>query len=157
MEQTATGVSVSISGSSASGGTSVSVTSAYYGSVNPGVASVSLGNAVYYDVSVQGISDGMATISITGTSGQTTMQYWNGAQWVSASDVTVSGDTITGTIPVADLTGTPIVLGSPVFVMPESPIGALMALSACFAAVAAFTAFKKKTGKQPSAIRRNIA
>jgi len=30
-------------------------------------------------------------------------------------------------------------------------------LSACFAAVAAFATFKKKTGKQPSALRRSIA
>jgi len=159
VDQTATtGVSVSISGSSASDGTSVVVTTTDYGSLSPpGVATVSLGNAAYYDVNVQGISNGTATITITGTSGQTTMDYWDGTQWVPASGVTYTADTITGTIPVSALTGTPIALGSPVFVTPESPIGALMALSACFAAVAAFATFKKKTGKQPSALRRSIA
>ncbi len=77
------------------------------------------------------------------------MEYWNGAQWVLASDISVSGDTITGRIPVEFLTVTPIALGSPVFVTPESPLGALLALSACFAAVAAFTAFNKKTKNSP--------
>jgi hypothetical protein len=145
VDQTATtGVSVGISGSSAPDGTSVLVTSIYYGSVNPGLASVNLGNTVYYDVKVQDISDGTATISFTGTSGQTTMQYWNGEQWIPASDVTVSGSTITGNIPIASLTGTPIALGSePLFVTPEYPIGPLLALFACFAAIASFTAFKK--------------
>jgi hypothetical protein len=60
-------------------------------------------------------------------------------------------------IPIEFLTGTPIALGSPVFVMPESPLGVLLALSVCFVAVAAFTAFKKKMGKQPAAIRRNVS
>ncbi len=66
MDQTATtGISVSISGSSASNGTPVSITTTDYGSVNPGAGAITLGNAVYYDVRVQGISNGMATITIT--------------------------------------------------------------------------------------------
>jgi hypothetical protein len=113
VDQTATtGVSVSISGSSASDGTPVSITSTDYGSANPGVGAVSLGYAVYYDVRVQGISDGMATITFTGISNQMLMLYWNGAQWVLASDITSLGDTITGTIPVSALTGTPIAVGT---------------------------------------------
>jgi hypothetical protein len=64
-------------------------------------------------VNVQGISDGTATVCITnsGVLCQTTMQYWNGAQWVMAADVVVSLNTICGDIPVSALTGTPIAIG----------------------------------------------
>jgi hypothetical protein len=114
MDQTSlTGVSVSITGSSAPDGTSVTIATTKLGGVSTDVIQVGTSPAAYYDVNVQGISDGTATVCITnsGLLGQTTMQYWNGAQWVMATDVVVSGNTICGNIPVSALTGTPIAIG----------------------------------------------
>jgi hypothetical protein len=51
-------------------------------------------------------------ITIANTSGQTIMQYWDGTKWELANNMTVSGNTTTGNIPVAALTGTPIAVGS---------------------------------------------
>jgi len=108
-----TGVSVSIVGSTAPDGTSVAIATTTLSGVSTDVVQVGTNPAAYYDVNVQGISDGTATICITnsGVLGQTMMQYWNGAQWVMATDVVVSGNTICGNIPVSALTGTPIAIG----------------------------------------------
>jgi len=108
-----TGVSVSIAGSSAPDGTSVTIATATLSGVPTGVIQVGTIPAAYYDVNVQGINDGIATIYITNNAvtSQTTMQYWNGAQWIQATDVVVSGNTIRGNIPVSALTGTIIAIG----------------------------------------------
>jgi hypothetical protein len=41
------------------------------------------------------------------------MQYWNGASWTSASNIAVSGTTITGDMPISALEGTSIAIGTP--------------------------------------------
>lgn len=69
----------------------------------------------YYDVSVDGISGGKATISITNDSvekGKARMQYWGGEGWVDVPGASVSDHTISGDIPVSSLHGTPIVVGT---------------------------------------------
>jgi hypothetical protein len=108
-----TGVSTTISDSSAPDGTSVAITTAALSGAPTGVVQVGTTSAAYYDVNIQGISDGTASVCITnsGVLSQTTMQYWNGVQWVMATNVVVSGDTICGDIPVSALTGTPIAIG----------------------------------------------
>jgi hypothetical protein len=42
------------------------------------------------------------------------MEYWNGTSWENAYDYSMSGNTVCGTVPVSALSGTPIVIGSPV-------------------------------------------
>jgi hypothetical protein len=108
-----TDVLVDISGSSSQDGTLVTITTIKLIGVPNGITQVSTTPAAYYDVNVQGINDGIATIYITNNAvtSQTTMQYWNGAQWIQATDVVVSGNTIRGNIPVSALTGTIIAIG----------------------------------------------
>ena len=70
----------------------------------------------YYDLSITGLSAGTATLCITGSlvTSTTTMMYWNGNMWVSASSITVVGDEICGQIPVTalDTPSTPVVIGT---------------------------------------------
>jgi len=108
-----TGVRVSITGASASNGASVAIATAVLNGVPTGVVQVGTTPVAYYDVNVQGISDGTANVCIThsGVLGQTIMQYWDGTQWKAASNIAVSGNTICGNIPVSALTGTIIAIG----------------------------------------------
>ncbi len=68
----------------------------------------------FYDVSVQGIKDGAATVYITNDAVQSgaKMQYWDGSKWVDSGNQSVQGNTISGEIPVRSLRGTPIVIGT---------------------------------------------
>lgn len=69
----------------------------------------------YYDVSIDGISDGTATVSITNDGVQknkTRIQYWGGANWVDVTAANVTDHTISADIPVRSLHGTPIVVGT---------------------------------------------
>lgn len=118
-----TGVSVSITDSSSPDGTSVAIATAALSGAPTGVVQVGTTPAAYYDVNVQGIHEGTATVCITnsGVLSQTTMQYWNGAQWVKASNAFVSGNTICGNIPVSALTGTIIAIGPTS--APSPPVG----------------------------------
>jgi hypothetical protein len=111
--QTTTGTTVIISGSSAPDATPVSITTTALSGAPTGMVQVSTTPAAYYDVKVQGIADGTATVCIAnnGVLAQTIMQYWNGAYWLKASNVVVSGDKIYGDIPVSALTGTIIAIG----------------------------------------------
>lgn len=115
-QTTQAGVSVSIRGSSDPNGTPVAIATAQLNGWQPsgtGISQATTGPAAYYDVYVQGASDGTATISIAndGVLGQTTIEYWNGTQWLEATDVSVSASAVTGNIPVSALNGTIIALG----------------------------------------------
>jgi hypothetical protein len=80
-----------------------------------GLVQVGTTSVTYYDVSVEGISDGMARVRITNSdvTALTTIQYWDGKQWKDASDESTSGNTIIGTIPVSALKGTIVAIGTP--------------------------------------------
>ena len=106
-----TGVGVTISGSSAPPGTSVTITTEDLSSPSNHVGVSGLMGTQYYDVEILGITDGSARVCITSSSAPQLLQYWNGASWVSAAGVSVSGDIICGDIPVSALTGTNIVIG----------------------------------------------
>ena len=117
------GVAVGITGSTAPSGTGVTISSTNYGSTQPsGTGAIELTgspqyyNSIevtdspqYYDVNVSSTSGlgagAMAEVSITSPSvtANSTMQYWYNGIWNSASNVSVSGTTITGDIPVAAL------------------------------------------------------
>jgi hypothetical protein len=121
-QTSATDVSVDITGSSAANGTMVTISTDDLSSPGPGIGSVTLNDARYYDVKVSGISDGTARICIEDTEANSNavMEYWNGTSWLGASNMVVSGGTACGDIPVAALTGTNIVVGNPVPSVPPS-------------------------------------
>ncbi|MDE1838734.1 MAG: hypothetical protein KGH87_02325, partial [Thaumarchaeota archaeon] len=108
-----TGIKVTISGSSAGDGTPTTIITSDLISPFAGVGTSGLPNPKYFDVHVSGIADGTANICITVASGTpTTMQYWSGASYTSASSITVTGSTICGNIPVSALTGTNVAVGT---------------------------------------------
>jgi len=91
--------------------------------LDSGVGTSNLTGPSYYDVVVMGITTGNAQvcISFTSASSSTTMQYWSGTAWTSASNITMNGPTVCGTISVSALTGTNIALGNAV--QPVPPVG----------------------------------
>jgi hypothetical protein len=112
-QSTATGVSVIITESSASDGTTVTLSSTNLGSSQPvGTGSTGL-DPQFFDVQVTGISDGTADVYITssGVTSTSVMEYWFDSQWVSLESQAVTGTTICGVVPVADLGQTPVVIG----------------------------------------------
>jgi hypothetical protein len=111
----ATGVGVDISGTSATG--PVTITISDYGGTPPavGVDPNLLGAfGHYYDVSVSGATDGSAEICVPPSNGATVMDYYGSSTpaWTPANGVTLSAAQICGNIPLP-LTGTPIVIGTP--------------------------------------------
>jgi len=123
-DQTATtGVSVQITGSTATNGTPAAINTQDLSAPSTGVGTVSLSGAKFYDVVVTGVTSGTAKVCIkyASASSSTTMQYWSGTAWTSATGITVNGGTICGQIPVSALTGTNIAVGNPVLPVPPTP------------------------------------
>jgi YVTN family beta-propeller protein len=120
-----TGISVTITGSGSGNGTPVGISTRDLSSLSTGVGTVNLGDAKYYDVLVTGITDGNANICINYASAtsSTTMQYWSGSTWTSASNIKVNGGTICGQIPVSALKGTNIAIGTLVQGVSPGPFG----------------------------------
>ncbi|HEY6283628.1 MAG TPA: hypothetical protein VIW22_06865 [Nitrososphaerales archaeon] len=73
-----------------------------------------LRNIYFFDVMVQGVSNGTARVTITHVSVKpgTQMQYWNGKSWTDVANLSVRGHAISGDIPVRALKGTAIVIGT---------------------------------------------
>jgi hypothetical protein len=132
INQLGNGVMLTITGAS---GTNVVVTSQNQTTAAPmGLGSLNISSALFYDVMINGISNGTALLCIMdshASEGMTGgMQYWNGTNWAFAGNQTISQATQTnslngtssmvtsstlslcGDIPVADLTGTPIGVGT---------------------------------------------
>jgi len=129
-DSTSTGVSVAISGTSATG--TVTITTSNDGTTPPPTGAVSLNGATYYDAEVSGATDGTALVCISPASGATTMEYYNGATWVSATGITTPDNSVCGNIPVSALTGTPLAIGNPTSTapVPEFPFGLFALLAA---------------------------
>jgi len=68
----------------------------------------------FYDVRVEGITGGTAKIGITfyEVKSDSPLQYWDDKVWADVMNRSVSGNTISGDIPVDALHKTPIVLGT---------------------------------------------
>ena len=120
-QSSVTGIYVQITGSSAPDGTSVTITSTDLNKNPSGTTNVMLAGGSFYDVQVSQIpslgSGAFATVCVSNsrvTGATSLMKYWNGTSWVDAYDVSTSEDVICGTMPVSVLSGTPIVIGSPV-------------------------------------------
>ena len=115
MEGTRTeAVKVSITGSKPSGGPVV-VKHESFGSRRPSDAGKEgLGSAVFFDVFVDGLSEGSAVVSITHDSitGAHRVNHWDGQRWVDHPERKTDGKTITAEFKVSDLRGTPIAIGT---------------------------------------------
>ncbi|OLC33243.1 MAG: hypothetical protein AUH84_07305 [Thaumarchaeota archaeon 13_1_40CM_4_38_7] len=115
IQQSTTGVNVTVSGASVPC-CGVSVTSVNYGTAQPAATGpLSIDQIGFYDVKIIGISDGTALVCISNpniTMQTNVMQYWFNGIWNDASNPTVSGNIICGSIPVSALNGTPIVIGT---------------------------------------------
>jgi hypothetical protein len=116
-----TGVSVMVTGSSLPNSGQITLTSTYYGDSQPsGTGNVSLGQAVFYDVSVASSSgalgsdvNAVVSISNPGFNSSSVAEYYNGAAWVSVATKFSAPETLSATITASALTGTPIVVGIP--------------------------------------------
>jgi hypothetical protein len=129
------GLIVNFTGAS---GTNVAVISQNQTTSAPfGLGSISVASAVYYDVMVNGLSNGTARICVANghvdRSMKGGMEYWNGSSWAFAQSQTLSESVRTmttdanqsmttspslafilcGDIPVASLSGTPLGTGTP--------------------------------------------
>jgi hypothetical protein len=86
-----------------------------FGSERPvGVNQESLRSPLFFDVSVEGVSGGKATVYIThkDVTGNHKLHHWDGNKWVNHAERLVSKNTISAEFDVAHLHGTPIVIGT---------------------------------------------
>ena len=115
MEGTRTeAVRVSVAGSKPSGGPIV-VKHESFGSKRPSnVDKERLGSPMFFDVFVDGLSEGSAVVSITHDSitGAHRVHHWDGRRWVDHAERKIDGKTITAEFKVSDLRGTPIAIGT---------------------------------------------
>ena len=107
-----TGVSVIISG--ANGISNVTVTTSRLSGPGAGVSLASSGTVSYFDVDVVLPSGSTAPTGATvqvcltdpSVTSSSTLQYYSGGSWQSATSVKVTGTQICGTVPLSALTGT---------------------------------------------------
>lgn len=112
------GMNVSVSGLTGITG-SLNITTETLNSPSSGVVTISSPNNVfYYDVHIAlpaGASTPSAcsaaiSISNSFVTSTDTLDYWTGSAWAQASGVSISGNTITGSIPCSALTGTNVAI-----------------------------------------------
>jgi hypothetical protein len=157
---TATGVKVTLTGSSLPDGSQINVTSIYYGSdppevhvVNSPTATISLSGIAFYDIKVTLAngeplgSDVNALVYISnpcfeGADQLPLLFCWNNETWAPINTQTVEVDTLFGPFRASQLCGTLIGVGAlhvdiiPVNVIPECPLGTFLAVLTCLAAFA---------------------
>jgi len=111
-----TGITVAITGSSAADGSPATVTSTAATPSQLEVGSLNLGNPQFFDIQVGSSpplgTAALATVCISPAGGATEMEYYSGGAWNKAVDVAYSFATTCGTIPVSDLSGTLLVVGT---------------------------------------------
>jgi len=117
-----TGVTVTITGSSAARGTPVIVTSQVLSGKPPPVTPVNMTKTLFLNVWIDGVRDGDAYVCAFDrfADSSTTMRYWTGSGWMTPSHLSVSGKTICGSVPLPFQFDEPIVIGNGVLV-PEFP------------------------------------
>jgi len=111
-----TGVTVNVTASSASDGTTANATVTILSQQPSNTGWLNIVPVTFLDLQVRGLPDGDASICVTSqaiTSETTVMQYWNGSTWKNAGAVSVSVNKTCGSIPVRELIGTTITIGAP--------------------------------------------
>lgn len=110
------GIFVSISGAIITSGVPITVNSQALDLPPLGTGDTKLGTPTFFDVSIQGISDGSATVTVDhdNVGERTKMKYLDktSGKWELAKNQSVSGRKIRGDIDVSKLHGTPIVIGT---------------------------------------------
>lgn len=109
------GMQVVLTGTNPANGTHSDISAAFYSTVPQNITAPNLETPQIYGVKVLSVKGGNATISISSAQVKNdtlnAMQYWTGKDWASAGSVYVSGNMITGVIPVNDLGNTTIAIG----------------------------------------------
>jgi hypothetical protein len=153
-----TGIQVQITGATLTDGTSITVSTANFDTAQPAGTGTPFGQRpTFYDTQVT-LTDGqpiggdvmvLVTIQSSGITSGDLIYYWNGANWIPAAGQSHDeAGSVSGMIPASALTGTPImVTDQTIMVTPEYPLGALIAIAACFAA---FITFKKRSSLHKS-------
>jgi len=122
-DRNSSGISVSLSGSSAVGGTAVAIFATDLASAPAGEPAVSLSNVLgYYDVRIFGVTDGSVTVCIFNSlvESKTVLDLLppETGTWVRATRGSPLSGEICGDIPVASLSGTPLAAGDPLSSVP---------------------------------------
>lgn len=145
-----TGVSVSITG--ATGVASATVTTESLNGPSSGVSTFST-NGAYFDVNVALPSGESAPAGATVTvcftdptaTSSDTLEYWSGGSWNQASNVSVSGTKVCGSVPLSALTGTNFVIAPAPVDYTIYYIAAIVAVVIVIALVALMVTRRKKT------------
>ncbi len=109
------GINVTVSGSKPSGSGITVRTRSYGQNRPPGIGKERVeAPAYFFDVYVDGVTGGTATVSIThdSVSSNHKIHHWNGTAWVDHADRKVDGKTVRAEFNVSDLHRTPIVIGT---------------------------------------------
>ncbi len=128
VNQGTTGINLAVSGISAPSGTPVLVVTNDLSGPTQAQPPNNMRTALYYDVQVEGVTDGTANTCITNQAATSSsiIEYWNSVDWANATGTSTSGTTVCGNIPVADLQGTNIAVGTIGTPTPEFPSWSLM-------------------------------
>ena len=114
------GITVDLSGSSAPDNTNLAITSTNYGVDLPeGISKFAVGDGIgYYDVKASSDvsfgSDASAAISFSNPAFTSScfISYWDGSQWVELATTYTAPNTVSCSIPAADLSGTPFAVSA---------------------------------------------
>lgn len=108
------GIRVKVIGSKASRKAFTVDCQSYESTRPPGVGPEKLKSPIFFDISVDGLSGGKATVRITHDTVTKAhkVNHWNGKRWVDHPEKKVSGKTIRAKFKVRDLNGTPVVIGT---------------------------------------------
>ena len=136
LSQATTGITIHVTGSSASDGTTLAMVGTTFSSQPTGTGPTSFSASDYFDVYLSGISDGTASVCSPALqsplSGAPFMYYWDGTSWQPVSTASEQGNSICGNIPVPALSGTVVAVGfaaPPVSsTVPEFPFGMALLL-----------------------------
>jgi hypothetical protein len=123
VNQTTIGMALNITGSSAQGGTEVTVNSTDFDTVQPnGTGELQINGVAFYDLKISSSaplgSNAMASVLITNanfSSQSSAVSYWNGSSWVTVTSQFIPPDSVLVNLLASDLSGTPIMVGIPEF------------------------------------------
>lgn len=117
---------------------------------NPITTTPSVSSPNFYDLSITGLSAGTATVCFANEGlTATSMLYWNGNAWVSATSIVTSAGEICGDIPASylDTPSTPIVIGTSAAPIPTPEFGLAMPVVAAVGLLAFALVRKRALGR----------
>jgi hypothetical protein len=108
------GISVTIAGSPTPAGAFTVHYQSHEATRPQGVGQEKLKSPVFFDLAVEGVAAGTATVRITHDSVTPShkVNHWDGTKWVEHPEAAVSKKTVQAQFRLSDLHGTPIVIGT---------------------------------------------